>query len=88
MKMSDYISRKAAIEAIQPKNAPAINFVLARMIESVPAADVIPVVRGEWRNYGENCLVCSACNKYFIARGDQYDFRFCPNCGADMRNDA
>ena len=43
--MSDYISREAAIAAVQPTNAPAINHVLAEMLNKVPAADVVEVVR-------------------------------------------
>ena len=53
-----------------------------RQIESIPAADVRPVVRGKWRKIGKNsCIfVCSACDKTF-----PYKTNFCPNCGADMR---
>lgn len=43
--MDEYIERGAALKAIQPKHAPAINSALAAMINSVPAADVVEVVR-------------------------------------------
>ena len=51
-------------------------------IDRVPAADVRPVVRGEWRGIGKTgrIFVCSACDKTFPYKTD-----FCPNCGADMR---
>lgn len=42
---------------------------------------------GEWIKYAphnSDMMVCSACEKYWILDGDQYDFRFCPNCGAKM----
>ena len=49
------------------------------------AADVRPVVRGEWwpakdGYYGH--VMCSACHKIESHKTD-----FCPNCGADMRGD-
>lgn len=29
-------------------------------------------------------LICSNCLHYWIPNGDQYDFKYCPNCGARM----
>lgn len=59
-------------------------------IKNFPAADVAPVVHGEWEkkydtlsqdyNSDNNWYhVCSACQK-----GSQYDTAYCPNCGAKM----
>lgn len=49
-------------------------------IMALPPADVRPVVRGEWIDDG--CITrCKYC-------GEEKEFphwRFCPNCGADMR---
>lgn len=58
---------------------------LPALIDSIPAADVRPVVRGEWRKIGKiGCIfVCSACDKTFPCKTD-----FCPNCGADMREES
>ena len=65
-------------------------------VEDFPAADVRPVVWGEWIGYPE-CLkytnaysddhiVCSVCEECFsIMDNDCERFNFCPNCGADMR---
>ena len=42
---------------------------------------------GEWIKYAphnSDMRVCSACEKYWILDGDQYDFRYCPSCGARM----
>lgn len=80
------------------KNANA-DFILGcqsyrEYLESIPAADVRPVVRGEWvRHYTRpnvyedlywHCTVCGYKN------GNNYAnvyHSFCPNCGADMRGD-
>ena len=42
--------------------------------------------RGKWilQASGQDCK-CSACGAYWIPFGDEYDYKFCPNCGADMR---
>lgn len=60
-------------------------------IVSIPAADVRPVVRGKWKpidlTYGRNYYFCSACEETVdmpTAMGIPM-FRYCPNCGADMR---
>lgn len=39
---------------------------------------------GKWEKYGEDMQVCSACHKYWIWASDRYDFKYCPNCGAEM----
>lgn len=41
----DYVKRSDVHKAFQPKYAPAINRTFAAMIDSVPAADVVEVVR-------------------------------------------
>lgn len=84
--MSDYISREETLRAIQPRYAPAINKVLAGIIESVPAADVKPVVRGRWivKRFGSDAQ-CSECGRRF---SDAYDAdicdHYCRHCGAEM----
>lgn len=72
-------------------------------LESIPAADVRPVVRGENVATDYDCcdqFVCSNCgielrNWVRVERDDdngdvtyhEHVFNFCPNCGADMRGD-
>ena len=57
--------------------------VVSDEIDSIPAADVAPVVHGRWRWAGEcgfnDCYICSECGK--IAMNDS---NYCPNCGAKM----
>ena len=63
---------------------------------AISPADVKPVVRGEW--YGESdgdadgCPVydiwsCPCCGKYFDEWDEKPTWNFCPNCGADMREE-
>jgi len=66
-----------------------INQTCDRHIEAIkelPAADVVPVVHGQWvKTVGENGVTsacrCSECgfedNRYSL-------FNYCPNCGARM----
>ena len=100
--MAEYISREAAIEiAMQycPDDDGSCSKALADLrdmldeIESIPAADVRPVVRGKWIPVGlddadEGMFKCSECgSEHFfpeILLGIPAD-NFCPECGADMR---
>ena len=54
-------------------------------IWTAPVADVRPVVRGRWLHEteieGHACGECSACHKIRVIDN------FCPNCGADMREE-
>jgi len=56
-------------------------------IAEIPAADVRPVVRGKWKRVDPRSTVvtfrCSECNYYAHVNATN----FCPNCGADMRDD-
>lgn len=56
--------------------------ILFNKIESIPAADVRPVVRGKWVDESIKGVRyhCSVCQGRF-----DYTWHFCPNCGADMR---
>ena len=53
-------------------------------IKDIPAADVRPVVRGKWiwRGFNIKCPFCE-----FEPQFDSTEplYNFCPNCGADMR---
>ena len=76
----------------------------ADVIEELTAADVRPVVRGEWEKtedfdeYGGGryvewtCSVCfSKAKGGWAVRDEHIDeppaWNFCPNCGADMREE-
>lgn len=86
--MGDYIERKAASDAACAALTlipPAARDALKAAIGKVSPADVRPVVRGRWLHEteieGHACGECSACHKIRVIDN------FCPNCGADMREE-
>ena len=56
-------------------------------LSAIPAADVLEVKRGKWDDDGYGWVRCSICRGAIaVARGGNR-FNFCPNCGADMREE-
>ena len=66
-------------------------------LKDIPAADVKPVVRGEWiecdyvvvehgfvEHIPKAALKCSSCHRAF-KKAEISVKNYCPNCGADMR---
>ena len=51
------------------------------MLMEVPTADVVEVKHGVWLEDSDGNLICSKCKFKFYP----IMFKFCPNCGADMR---
>lgn len=88
--MAEYIEREAATHRLQRWSTTAdrprtwINAFdkATEIIESIPAADVRPVVRGKWEHFGSDVFRCSECG-YGIQPWN-IGVNFCPNCGADM----
>ena len=88
--MDSYISRDEAanllhIYAVSVDKTNTLSGVLRNIVRDIPAADVRPVVRGEWVYGSFDVAWCSVCGEIFNdfdCRVDQYNF--CPNCGADM----
>ena len=91
--MTDYISREAALE-ITTRTCGDYAAAFAE-IRKLPAADVAPVVHGQWigegDGYADGVLVCdvwhcSVCD-YTIDDGTDNPEclpKHCPNCGAKM----
>ena len=86
---SDYISRQAAIDTI---SMDGINcheeLVDIWAIERIPAADVVPVVHGQWirskytdddLRYNDYSYCCNRCGKIV-----NFEENYCPKCGAKM----
>ena len=56
-------------------------------IDKIPTADVRENVKGEWVRI-KDTVQCSQCKAKWIDHTYLIEtFRFCPNCGADMRGD-
>jgi hypothetical protein len=73
-------------DGIQPDCNQCLLHGAKKAIESIPAADVRPVVRGKWnpnvppRDLRPRCSVCGELQPQKT--------NFCPNCGADMREES
>ena len=88
--MAEYIDRDAAIELLHYYADETCSAVVSDF-EAIPAADVAPVVHGEWKPNGLGgytyAFYCSQCGYV-----DGYPFndrhKYCPNCGAKMDGDA
>ena len=85
--MVEYIEREALKNDIAKSTEPFNTGSVFRAINRQPAADVAPVVHGQWISKNtigyDWTFVCSNCG--YI---DGYPFNdrhnFCPNCGAKM----
>lgn len=54
------------------------------LIDEIPAADVAPVVHGQWLD-NVDYMFCSKCGmQWNYYDNDTQDFKYCPNCGAKM----
>lgn len=83
--MDEYISREKTKKAFNLNFGSVMDAVYAnRIIDNIPAADVVPVRHGDWMiadTIIENA-VCSCCRTHFQSYYQAYSY--CPNCGAKM----
>ena len=96
--MDEYIEREAAIKAIEKADYTLIANdadsckadYLREIIESVPAADVVPVVHGRWDQSKEHFYLNNGCKEWINFYCSECDAPnnsptdYCPNCGAKM----
>ena len=89
--MAEYIKRETAIAkltALEVTEPSATMIDAKRLLAKMPAADVAPVVHGEWVPSEGNpgFLVCSACGDCYVVDewADGKKWQYCPNCGAKM----
>ena len=94
--MSDYIDREALKEVFEEDGH--LSAYVEEMIDSIPAADVRPVVRAHWywdkdgMDWNIGAWRCSACEAmspmwWSTDRGSPMHksvHKYCPNCGARM----
>lgn len=100
--MSEYIDResirKVLMDVCSDENCPMfIAATIDQVIDYEPAADVAPVVHGEWLNIDGDYTfaACSICETaYEVATEEEAEkglwdafmcsYRYCPSCGAKM----
>ena len=103
--MAEYIEREEVLKRLKFKaeTDTTYNHLKRRGLESAmaqvrkaPAADVAPVVHGEWEDYhfvkvdcpksGFPTVKCSVCEIAFcdLINNHHFMYHFCPNCGAKM----
>ena len=108
MSKKSYIEREAATALFSEKIYAACGNAMAngltygrRLLDSIPPADVKPIVKGEWKcvskeypNYGLWNKWCCSCCGYIRTTGWEHTSEgkrpnacFCENCGADMRKE-
>ena len=58
--------------------------------ESLPAADVVPMVHGRWTHLGGDEWCCSVCGFVITTEGswDKPTKKYCEDCGAKMDGDS
>ena len=78
--MDEYIKRSAFIEAV--KDIPMWGSAAAMLADSIPAADVAPVVHAQWIEDGSGIIICPECKRGYNLHA-KYT-HYCPNCGAKM----
>ena len=95
--MDEYIKREAVNALIEAECSPKVAAFLNHAIDNIPAADVRPLVRAAWYGeadgYADGELVydmwsCPICGKRYEEWEEKPDWNFCPNCGADMREES
>lgn len=81
--MDEYIERKAVIDLITRRHEN--SEICTQEINSIPAADVAPVVHGWW-NADETCSLCGEKSTEGLdaTKWDYWLPNYCPNCGAKM----
>lgn len=97
--MTQYIEREKALEecdwyANEFSECEYAIMPLKGALENLPAADVRPVVRGKWVESKSmmEVVYCSECGFRTIygamPEGLGRNYSYCPNCGADMREES
>lgn len=86
--MAEYITKKAAINAVE--SAPIELFQseweeIEEAIDAAPTADVVPVVHGWW-NATETCSLCGEKSTEGLdaTTWNYWLPNYCPHCGAKM----
>lgn len=94
--MTEYIDREKVLEAYWKDQERPGTWSFEKLVNSVPAEDVVPVVHGKWVRTKNveldisrrlmNCgtqYECSLCKRKAGYKQVRY-YNFCPRCGAKM----
>lgn len=86
--MAEYIERGAFIEVV--KDIPMWGSVAAMFADSIPTADVAPVVHRQWVHLGGDEWFCSACGFVISTEGswEKPTQKYCEDCGAKMEGES
>ena len=78
------------VKPITETEAVAFRFAYCKL-KDAPTADVVERKHGRWLPYEfgtkrwHKCSVCGKADEYINERGIEAVRKFCPNCGAEMR---
>ena len=108
--MTDYISREAAVLSLLDKGQHSRRYKLGEIweldfeeireaINSIPAANIAPVVKAKWELDSDKLPICSNCGEIALQRifvkvphliqdVRMVKSNFCPNCGAAMMEES
>ena len=90
--MHEYIEKEAAIRALLNDSPEQVGYSreeAADCVRYMDAADVAPVVHGRWEPGNPICPICGE-SKFKELDADiwaDWTPPYCPNCGADMREE-
>jgi len=88
IRRSDALSQSFSVTLSNGLEPYDLDVVAVGYINAIPAVDAVPIVHGEWIEYGEpNSLgeyeswywTCSACGTVGLDT-----FKYCPSCGVRM----
>lgn len=97
--MAEYIERSAAVKAVLRERSPANSVaqnrklsIIQRDLLTIPAADVAPVVHGQWDDSGRytfpgggTAVRCTECGcALTVSEYHLNNWNYCPVCGAKM----
>ena len=86
--MTEYIEREKVLSKAAPVEGCFSDMISAYDVIMLPAADVAPVVHGEWVHEhiseGYAWVMCSECEAVIHKILINKRLNYCPNCGAKM----
>ena len=100
MAQKEHIERESVLALIHEIHIPEVGYrhrcIDPQDVREIPSADVRPAVRGHWITEEEaeekgNYLLrdaCSVCGHCDWDNTESKYFNYCPNCGADMREES